>query len=157
MLLVGIRLIPNRVGNAKNGPFFGSGNYQIEIVLEANARSVGKILADSPLLQNVVILGAEVFRDGQKLNESPDKMVLQVGDHLKLHCDLENFSKLKERRGIALRHENGRYVSEEAVLVEAVVAPGFDPGRAQPETGPFPFPLRSDSAGSSPPWEIDAG
>jgi len=124
MLLVGIRLIPNRPGNAKRGPFFGSGNYQIEIVLEDNARSVGKTLADSPLLQDVTILGAEVFRNGQILDEPADQLVLQIGDHLKLHCDLENFSKLKERRGVSLRHENGSYVSEEAVLVEAVVAPG---------------------------------
>jgi len=124
MLLVGVRLIPNRIGSAKRGAIFGSGNYLIEIVLESEARSVGKTLADSPLLQDVAILGAEVFRDGQLLNVPADQLVLQIGDHLKLHCDLENFSKLKERRGIALRQEHGHDVSEEAVLVEAVVAPG---------------------------------
>lgn len=124
MLLVGIRLIPNRVGNAKLGPFFGSGNYLIEIRLEAEARSVGKTLAESPLLQDVSIQGVEVFRGGKILNEPTDQILLQVNDHLKLRCDLENFCKLKERRGITLRHGNDRYVSEEAVLVEAVVAPG---------------------------------
>lgn len=124
MLLIGVRLIPDRIGSANNGAIFGSGNYLIEIVLESDARSVGKTLDESPLLQDVKILSAEVFRDGQRLNEPADQLVLQVGDHLKLHCDLENFSKLKERRGIVLRHENNRDVSEEAVLVEAVVAPG---------------------------------
>ncbi len=124
MILVGVRLIPNRAGNAKRGPFYGSGNYLIEIVMESDARSVGKTLTDSPLLQDVAILGAEVFRDGQLQNVPADQLVLQAGDHLKLHCDLENFCKLKERRGIVLRHEQDHHVSEEAVLVEAVVAPG---------------------------------
>lgn len=124
MLLVGIRLIPNRIGSDKRGAIFGSGNYLIEIVLESDARSVGTTLADSPLLQDVAILGAEVFRNGQLLNVPADQLVLQVGDHLKLNCDLENFKILKERRGISLRQESGHNVSEEAELVEAVVAPG---------------------------------
>lgn len=124
MLLVGVRLIPNRIGSDKRDAIFGSGNYLIEIVLESDARSVGTTLADSPLLQDVAIQGVEVFRDGQLLNIPADQLVLQVGDHLKLNCDLENFSKLKERRGISLRQESGHNVSEEAVLVEAVVAPG---------------------------------
>lgn len=124
MLLVGVRLIPERAGSAKKGAIFGSGNYLIEIVLESEARSVGRTLADSPLLKDVTIVGAEVFRNGQRLFETPDELVLQAGDHLKLHCDLENFYKLKERPGISLRQENRHNVSEEAVLVEAVIAPG---------------------------------
>jgi di/tricarboxylate transporter len=124
MLVIGIRLIPDRIGSANNSAIFGSGNYLIEIVLESDARSVGTTLADSPLLQDVTVLGADVFRDGQLLSVSADQLVLQVGDHLKLKCDLENFRILKERRGISLRQESGHNVSEEAELVEAVVAPG---------------------------------
>ena len=124
MLLVGIRLIPNRVEGPNRGPIFGSGDYQIEIVLEPESRSVGTFLSKSPLLQDLDIRGTEVFRDGIRLEEPQDQLVLRSGDHLKLRCDLENFRKLKERRGIVLRQEGGHEVSEEAVLVEAVVAPG---------------------------------
>lgn len=124
MLLVGVRLIPDRQGAANRGPIFGSGDYQIEIVLEPEARSVGTVLANSPLLKDLSIRGVEVFRNGQHLDVSPEALVLQAGDHLKVRCDLENFRKLKERRGIALRQDSGRALSEEAVLVEAVVANG---------------------------------
>lgn len=123
MLLVGVRLIPDRPGGANRGPIFGSGDYQIEIVLEPEARSVGTVLAASPLLQDVAIRSVEVFRNGRRVQEAPDTLTLQAGDHLKVRCDLENFRKLKERRGISLRQDSGSKSSEEAMLVEAVVAP----------------------------------
>jgi len=123
MLLVGVRLIPDRPGGANHGPIFGSGDYQIEIVLEPEARSVGTVLAASPLLQDVTIRSVEVFRNGQHLQEAPETLVLKAGDHLKVRCDLENFRKLKERRGISLRQDSGSKSSEEAMLVEAVIAP----------------------------------
>lgn len=123
MLLVGVRLIPDRPGGANRGPIFGSGDYQIEIVLEPEARSVGTVLTGSPLLQDVAIRSVEVFRNGLRLQEAPDTLTLQAGDHLKVRCDLENFLKLKERRGISLRQNTGSTLSEEALLVEAVVAP----------------------------------
>jgi di/tricarboxylate transporter len=124
MLLLGVRLIPNRAGGANRGPIFGSGDYQIEIVLGPDARSVGTMLADSPLLQDVAVKSAHVFRGGDFIDESADRLLLQPGDHLKVRCDLENFRKLKERRGVVLRQENSQQLSEEAMLVEAVVAPG---------------------------------
>jgi di/tricarboxylate transporter len=124
MLLVGVRMIPERTAGAGRSPVFGSGDYLVEIILEPEARSVGKLLAESPLLKDVAIRGVEVFRDGARLEDPPDRLLLQAGDHLKVRCDLDNFRKLKERRGIAMRQEYGNAASEEARLVEAVVAPG---------------------------------
>jgi di/tricarboxylate transporter len=121
---VGVRLVPERLDDARHSPSFGSGEYLIEIVLEPEARSVGTVLLDSPLLNDVTISGVEVFRQGALLKEPDDKLVLQAGDHLKVRCDLENFLKLRERRGITLRHEKGTAPNEEATLVEAVIAPG---------------------------------
>ncbi|NMC73412.1 MAG: SLC13 family permease, partial [Geobacteraceae bacterium] len=124
LLLVGVRLIPKREAAAARGPLFGSGDYQIEIVLAPEARSVGKALSVSPLLKDVAIRGVEVFRNGIAVEEPPERLILQSGDHLKVRCDLENFRKLKERRGVILRQEIGPPPPEEAVLVEAVVASG---------------------------------
>jgi len=124
MLLAGVRMIPDRDAEKERGPVFGSGDYLIEIILEPEARSVGTLLAESPLLNDIDIRGVEVFRDGALINDPPDRLMLQAGDHLKVRCDLENFRKLKGRRGITLRQENGLAVSEEAKLVEAVVASG---------------------------------
>lgn len=124
MLLIGVRMIPERVAGAERGPVFGSGDYQIEIILEPEARSVGTLLSESPLLKDIAIRAVEVFRDGIRVEEPPEKLLLQAGDHLKVRCDLESFRKLKLRRGIALRQASGQMFSEEAILVEAVVAPG---------------------------------
>uniref|UniRef100_A0A831UEK5 SLC13 family permease n=1 Tax=Geobacter metallireducens TaxID=28232 RepID=A0A831UEK5_GEOME len=124
MFLIGVRLIPERKGEEDPRKLFGIGDYLTEIVLEPEARSVGTVLAESPLLRDLAIRSVAVFRDGKPVDEPPDRIVLQAGDHLKVRCDLENFRKLKERRGIALRHETDRKPGEEAVLVEAVVASG---------------------------------
>jgi len=124
LLLIGIRMIPKRSAGGERSPTFGSGDYLIEIVLEPTARSVGSLLASSPLLEDVAIRSVEVFRDGKRLEQPAQELVLQAGDQLKLRADLENFRKLKERQGIALRQNSGTGASEEAVLVEAVVAPG---------------------------------
>ncbi len=96
---------------------------------------MGTLLATSPLLEDVVIKGVDLFREGKRLEE-PGETLLQAGDHLKVRCDLENFRKLKERRGIALRQGTGAQLSEEAQLIEAVIAP-LHPGWSQPETGRF--------------------
>jgi di/tricarboxylate transporter len=85
---------------------------------------VGKTLAQSPLLRDLKLRGVDVFRNGVRVTEPADKLVLRAGDQLKVRCDLENFCKLKERRGIALRQERPGEHGEEAILVEAVVAPG---------------------------------
>lgn len=124
MLIAGVRMIPDRASGAGRPPGFSNSDYQIEIILKPEARSVGSLLAESPLLHDVAIRAVEVFRNGTHLEEPPDRLMLQAGDHLKVRCDLENYCKLKERRGITLRHENGGTDSEEAMLVEAVIASG---------------------------------
>ena len=124
MLLIGIRLIPRR-GTEKGGsPLFGSGDYLIEIVLAPEARSVGKVLASSPLLKDVQIGRVEVFRDGVLVDEPQENLILQAGDHLKVRCDLEAFLKLRERRGVVLRQETEQASGKELMLIEAVVATG---------------------------------
>ena len=123
LLLCGVWLIPKRVPVDNREPMFGSGDYLIEIMLEPEARSVGTVLAKSPLLHDLTIRGAEVFRDGQRVDESADKLVLRAGDQLRVRCDLENFRKLRERRGIVLRQASDNVPSAESKLIEAVVAP----------------------------------
>lgn len=123
LLLIGVWLIPGRSATAVKEGLFGSSDYLIEIVLEPQARSIGTVLAESPLLRDLSIRQVDVLRDGVRLDVPADKLVLRAGDHLRVRCDLENFRKLRERRGIALRQESGHEHHGEAVLVEAVVAP----------------------------------
>ncbi len=123
LLLVGVWLIPRREAQATRGGLFGSGDYLIEIVIEPTARSVGKVLAKSPLFADVALKAVEVVRAGRRVNEPAESLVLQAGDQLRVRCDLPAFRKLRERQGVILRQETGEEVTEEAVLVEAVVAP----------------------------------
>jgi len=125
MLLVGVRLLPGKEVGEDLRKQFGIGDYLIEVVLEPEAKSVGTVLADSPLLRDIDIRKVEVFRDGKLLERPSDRLVLQAGDHLKIRCGLDGFRKLHERKGISLRHgRNHGEPTEESVFVEAVVAPG---------------------------------
>ncbi|CAG0970087.1 hypothetical protein GEOBC_01223 [Geobacteraceae bacterium] len=127
MLLVGVRLIPVRVGEDEEERRLGSGDYVTEIIIQPEARSVGMVLAQSPLLHELDLKSVEVFRDGRLLDDPPEQIELREGDHLKVRCDLENFRKIQQRRGIALKQELDQGATEgtpeESTLVEAVIAP----------------------------------
>ncbi|WP_298437462.1 SLC13 family permease [Geobacter sp.] len=126
MLLVGVRLLPAGGGDEDLRKLFGIGDYLVEIVLDPEAKSVGTLLAESPLLKDTQIRNVEVFRNDRRLDEPPERIELQPGDHLKVRCDLETFRKLRERPGITLRQERQAGEAsggEEKVLVEAVIAP----------------------------------
>jgi di/tricarboxylate transporter len=124
MLLVGVRLIPGGEPEEDLGKQFGIGDYLVEIILEPDARSVGTLLSGSPLLRDINIRNIEVFRGVRRVDEPPERIRLQAGDHLKVRCDLENLRKLQERQGVSLRQEKGdRERREESIMVEAVIAP----------------------------------
>lgn len=124
MLLVGVRLLPGKEVGEDLRKLFGIGDYLVEIELTPDAKSVGTVLADSPLLRDIDIRKVEVFRNGRLLDEPPDQLVLQAGDHLKVRCGLDAFRKLHERKGISLRHDRDQGETTEAsVFVEAVIAP----------------------------------
>jgi di/tricarboxylate transporter len=123
MLLVGVRLIPEQKVDEDLRKQFGIGDYLVEIFLEKEAASVGTVLAESPLLKDLAIRNVDVFRGGVRIEEPPDRLALREGDHLKVRCDLDCIRKLRERRGISLRHEQGtEEKEEETVLVEAVIS-----------------------------------
>ena len=127
MLLVGVRLIPERGGEDDAERRLGSGDYFTEIIIQPEARSVGMVLARSPLLHELDLKSVEVFRDGRRLDAPPERIELRVDDHLKVRCDLENFRKIQQRRGLALKQEldqgSPEGGAEESTLVEAVIAP----------------------------------
>jgi len=124
MLFIGIRLIKTVPGEEDQRDLFGIGDYLTEIVIQPGAKSVGTVLAESPLLSDLDIRGVFVYRNGIQLEEEPDQVVLHEGDHLKVRCNLDTFRKLQQRPGIMLRHEReGMEKAEETVLVEAVIAP----------------------------------
>jgi di/tricarboxylate transporter len=127
MLTIGRRLIPDRRSSGELTQTFGMGEYLTEIVLLPEAKSVGKPLDNSPLVQEVDIEIIEVYREGRLLVLPPPETLLQAGDLLRVRCDVEKIRKLQERLGIRLRAEehwpDEEGGAEEMTLVEAVIAP----------------------------------
>lgn len=128
MLLVGVRLIPDRVGDSALDERYGMGDYLVEVVVEESARSVGKSIIDSPLVQETGVVVLDLIRKGERFSMPPSRMQIHAGDVLRLRGDVEMLTKVQEREGIRLRpHDRWevRNLSDgPTVQVEVVVAPG---------------------------------
>ncbi len=127
MFLVGIRLIEERRGTADLTEFFDVGRYLTDVVLGPEAKSVGKVAAHSPLVKDLDVAILAVFRNGQRLAEPPEQIVLQAGDVVRLNCDTARLEKLQQRFGVSLISHLGwrdqDLEGEDLELLEAVVAP----------------------------------
>ena len=133
MMLIGIRLIPDRGMEDGLMKKFGMGDYLTEIVLLENAPSVGRAIKDSPLKNKLDLDILEVKKRGQSFIMPSQDLVLEAGDVLKVRCNVEKIKTLKEREGIALKSDakfkspdeinEGKKNDERIIFVEAVIAP----------------------------------
>ncbi len=128
MMIAGVRMIPERrPASEEEGPFQIAG-YLTDIILQAHARSVGTVAAESPLVKEVGVEILGIRRGGKPLAGDPGGVTLEAGDELKVRCDVAKLEQLKNREGIVLKSEatwKDRTVKPgETVMVEAVVAPG---------------------------------
>jgi di/tricarboxylate transporter len=130
MMTIGIRMIPRRGHSDELVQKFGMGDYLTEIILLKNAPSVDMTIMDCPLTKNLDIDILEINRAGNKHFMPGPQMVLREGDILKVRCSLDKIQTLKEREGIALKtalkFKDQDIESENAVLVEAVIAPNSE-------------------------------
>ncbi len=127
MLVVGLRLIPDRRAASDLTQHFSMDEYLTEIVLLPDAESVGTTIAECPLVKDVELDILEVRRGAGKLL-SPDPLtVLQAGDVLLVRCNVAKIKRLQERVGIALQPEmkwrDKDLESDHTQLIEAVIAP----------------------------------
>lgn len=130
MLIAGIRLIPTRRETTDLEANYGMGDYVAEIVLLREAKSVGKTVADSPLVEEVGVEILDVIRGKKKLSLPPSKMILRAGDVLRVVGDVQQIRELREREGIRLRPRKRKTAlsmdPDEFKLIEAVIAPDSD-------------------------------
>jgi di/tricarboxylate transporter len=128
MLLVGVRLIPDRAGDAALDERYGMGDYLVEVVVEETARSVGKTIVDSPLVHETGVVVLDLIRNGERFSMPSSRMQIHAGDVLRLRGDVEMLTKVQEREGIRLRPhdkwESRNLGDGPTVQVEVVVAPG---------------------------------
>lgn len=128
MLTVGVRLIPARRGSEDLTESYGMGEYLTEIKLRREAASVGHKLKDSPLVRELDIEVLEILRGGDRVILPGPETVLRAFDVLRVRADVAKINRLAERVGIELvgrtKWDDGALQSEDAVLLEAIIAPG---------------------------------
>ncbi len=127
LLLIGIRLIPERTVTEELAERYDLGDYLTEIVIDERADSAGRTIKDAPIVHEVGLLILKIHRDGEDLfNPGPDTRIL-AGDILLVQCDLEKIRKMQQRDGVTLKPQakwgDEILTSEDYLLVEGVVAP----------------------------------
>lgn len=128
LLLVGVRLIPDRRTEGDLVDTFDMKKYLTDIVLKPGSKSVGKTLSESQLMRDLDIDVLEIQRDGERSILPPGGMVLEAGDLLRVRGDIAKIRRSQGVEGISLAEdhtfEDDDLTSEQTVLVEAVIAPG---------------------------------
>lgn len=128
MLLIGIRLIPERRGEGDLTETFSLGEYLTEIILQPHNASVGCEIKNAPLVKDLDIAILEIRRgDDETIHQPAADDVLQAGDALKIRADVGTIRALQERAGIKLKPQakwgDESLTSEDYKLIEAVVSP----------------------------------
>lgn len=127
MLLIGIRLIPERRAEGDLLESFNLHEYITEVVLLETSSSVGKEIKEAPLVKEIDINIIEIQRGEDTIPLPAATEVLKAGDVLRVRCDLEKFKQIQQRQGIVFKPEyqwkDEDIQSSDAKLVEGVIAP----------------------------------
>ena len=125
---IGVRLLPSRRTAGDLTQSFRMSHYLTELVLSPESASVGKTIAQSPLVRDFDVAVLEIFRGDVEIVAPDGGTVLRAGDVLRVRCDVGKLAALQNRVGVELRPRvkwrDADLETEEAELVEAVVAPG---------------------------------
>jgi di/tricarboxylate transporter len=127
MMLIGIRMIPDRGRESDLTERYEMDHYLTDVVLLPEAKSVGMRLPESPLVQELELDILEVLRDGKRLLRPLPNIILQANDHLRVRGNVKQIRELQDRAGIAMKGDSylkdADFAKEELQLVEAVIAP----------------------------------
>jgi di/tricarboxylate transporter len=127
MALFGVRLIPDRAPEDNLTDKYRMNDYLTDIILLSDAKSIGKRVADSPLVKELEIDILEIIRNGQRMLVPISDIVLKESDLLRVRCDIKQLQQLKERVGIQMKSDcqlhDGDFQCEDLTLTEVVVAP----------------------------------
>jgi di/tricarboxylate transporter len=122
MLVIGVRLLPDRRPSADLSESFEVDDFLTEVVLLPGGASVGKSLEHSPLVLDLDLDVLEIRRDGDVTVMPGPKVELKAHDELRVRCNVEKLRTLQSRKGLRLKGSGDR--SRHAELVEVVVVPG---------------------------------
>lgn len=127
LIVVGIRMIPERRGGEDLVDDFALSDYLTEVVILPDSSSVDEEIRNAPLVHDLDLVILKIQR-GEEIIQlpSPDE-ILQADDVLLIQCDLEKIRSLQEREGVLFRPQT-RWGDENVVLddfrlLEAVIEP----------------------------------
>ncbi|MDX9759747.1 MAG: SLC13 family permease, partial [Bacteroidota bacterium] len=127
MLLIGVRLIPERARTGELTNRYAMAEYLTDIVLLPDSPSIGDTVAESTLAREMDIDILEVIRNGRRVAGRVDGVRLEAHDVLRVRGDLRQIQNLKQRNGCAL-HANAAlrdedFAMDDLVLHEVIIAP----------------------------------
>jgi di/tricarboxylate transporter len=130
MVLIGVRLIPERQEDSDLTQSFRMNNYLTDIVVLPGSKSIGEKIIDSHLVKELDLDVLYVVRDGIRLLRPVRTIILEPNDVLRVRCDIENIRSIQEKEGVVLKSDlKIKQLDMEAVdamLVEAIVAPNSE-------------------------------
>jgi di/tricarboxylate transporter len=130
MLLIGIRLIPDRRGKGDLIEDFSMSEYLTEVVISAESPSVAKEIREAPLVHDLDLTILKVQSGEETLQLPPPSYVLRAGDVLLVRSDIEQIRALQDREGVEFKAKT-KWGSESVAqddyrLLEAVIEPNSD-------------------------------
>ena len=127
MLMIGLRLLPERRGTGDLVEDYALTDYLTEIALLPGGASVGKKLREAPLVHDLDISILRIQRGNTEINLPGPDAVLQAGDILLVRCSIESIRAVQEREGVDFKPHTkwgDENVARGGVrLIEAVVEP----------------------------------
>lgn len=126
MALIGIRLIPERRKDEGYEESFGLREFISEVVILPGSPSSGKMVSESPLVQDTGITIIEVHRPNNTVLIPRGDTVLNEGDVLVVTGNIETIKALQEREEVAWKHEHKiereEKDTDDIVLIEAIIS-----------------------------------
>jgi len=127
LIFIGIPMIPERRTESDLTDLFGLGDYLTEVILKKESDSVNIPIKDSKLVKSIGFDILEVLRNGERIVLPSPFFILRENDTLKIRGSVEKIKEVKENTGVLLKpglkwHDQD-LISEDVVLVEAIIAP----------------------------------
>jgi len=127
LVLVGIRLIPERRGEGDLSEAFALDQYITEININKDSISAGKKIREAPLVSDVDLTILEIRRGERTIHQPGPETVLEGDDVLIVRCNIDAIRAMQDKGGIRLRPHtkwgDESLTSEDFKLLEVVLNP----------------------------------
>lgn len=130
MVLIGVKLIPERREDSDLTQSFRMNDYLTDIVVLPESKSIGQKVIDSHLVKELNLFVLYVVRNGQRMLRPIRTILLEPNDVLRVRCDIEKIRTIQGREGVVLKSDlkikQQDMEAADVLLVEAIVAPNSE-------------------------------